>query len=240
MVPQLFAATGAFKFTDPDELPFDDMDSPKLPDRGAHLLAIHSKNYPTPKIGVLLPERHLGRDYKYITCLRAGLVDKADICPPRRRRMVPILRIDYSDRQVELSRRPGFDAIDYRRLRRSAQEDADSAISRAHSRHQATILRRRDERPVLGNFQGCPITSTTGQGPAFDPSWKDRCRIEEVFRSFMAKSLLRDYHRTATDSEPSNNLRRLLDASTIVAASQALRTTISTRDNGMEAGHQPQ
>ena len=36
-VPQLLAATGASKFTDPEELPLDDGLQPQLPVRGAHL-----------------------------------------------------------------------------------------------------------------------------------------------------------------------------------------------------------
>ena len=56
-VPQLLAATGASKFTDPEEFPVDDGLQSQLPVRGAHLRAVHSEEPPQRQDRHSLPER---------------------------------------------------------------------------------------------------------------------------------------------------------------------------------------
>ena len=56
-VPQLLAATGASKFTDPEELPVDDGFQSQLPVRGAHLRKVHSAKSSQRQDRHSLPER---------------------------------------------------------------------------------------------------------------------------------------------------------------------------------------
>src|SRR6202040_3321168 len=74
-VPQLFAGTGASKFTDPNNFPWTMGFNPNYQTEG-HIYAQYIlTNYPNAKIGVLYQNDDLGRDY--ITGLKAGLGDKA-------------------------------------------------------------------------------------------------------------------------------------------------------------------
>jgi ABC-type branched-subunit amino acid transport system substrate-binding protein len=74
-VPQLFAATGASRFTDPKNFPWTIGFNPNYQSEG-HIYAQYIlKNYPNAKIGVLYQNDDLGRDY--LTGLKDGLGDKA-------------------------------------------------------------------------------------------------------------------------------------------------------------------
>ena len=59
-VPQLFAATGASKFTDPEELPLDHGLQPELLRRGPHLRHLHSEGVSECQDRHPLPERRSG------------------------------------------------------------------------------------------------------------------------------------------------------------------------------------
>src|SRR3979411_2778404 len=74
-VPQLFAATGASKFTDPKNFPWTMGFNPNYQTEGRIYARYILKNYPNAKIGVLFQNDDLGRDY--LTGLKAGLGDKA-------------------------------------------------------------------------------------------------------------------------------------------------------------------
>src|SRR5438045_3788176 len=74
-IPQLFAATGASKFTDPKNFPWTMGFNPNYQTEGRIYAQYILKNYPNAKIGVLFQNDDLGRDY--ITGLKAGLGDKA-------------------------------------------------------------------------------------------------------------------------------------------------------------------
>jgi branched-chain amino acid transport system substrate-binding protein len=67
-VPQLFAATGASKFTDPKNFPWTMGFNPIY---GQYIL----KTYPNAKVGVLYQNDDLGKDY--LNGIKAGLGDKA-------------------------------------------------------------------------------------------------------------------------------------------------------------------
>src|SRR6266700_185713 len=74
-VPQLFAATGASKFTDPKNFPWTMGFNPNYQTEGRIYARYILKNYPNAKIGILYQNDDLGRDY--LTGIKAGLGDKA-------------------------------------------------------------------------------------------------------------------------------------------------------------------
>src|SRR6204780_4623357 len=74
-VPQLFAATGASRFTDPKNFPWTMGFNPNYQTEGRIYAQYILKNYPDAKIGILYQNDDLGRDY--LTGIKAGLGDKA-------------------------------------------------------------------------------------------------------------------------------------------------------------------
>jgi branched-chain amino acid transport system substrate-binding protein len=74
-VPQLLAATGASKFTDPTNFPWTMGFNPNYRSEGRIYGKYILSNYPDARIGVLYQNDDLGRDY--INGLKEGLGDKA-------------------------------------------------------------------------------------------------------------------------------------------------------------------
>ena len=74
-VPQLFAATGASKFTDPKNFPWTLGFNPNYQTEGRIYGQYILKSHPDAKIGILYQNDDLGRDY--LTGIKAGLGDKA-------------------------------------------------------------------------------------------------------------------------------------------------------------------
>ncbi len=74
-VPQLFAATGASKFTDPKNFPWTMGFNPNYFVEGRIYGQYILKTYPNAKVGVLYQNDDLGKDY--LNGLKAGLGDKA-------------------------------------------------------------------------------------------------------------------------------------------------------------------
>ena len=74
-VPQLFAATGASKFTDPKNYPWTLGFNPNYFVEGRIYGQYILKNYPDAKVGVLYQNDDLGRDY--LGGIKSGLGDKA-------------------------------------------------------------------------------------------------------------------------------------------------------------------
>ncbi len=74
-VPQLFAATGASKFTDPKNFPWTLGFNPNYFVEGRIYGQYILKNHPDAKIGVLYQNDDLGKDY--LNGMKAGLGDKA-------------------------------------------------------------------------------------------------------------------------------------------------------------------
>src|ERR1700720_107185 len=70
-VPQLFAATGASKFTDPKNFPWTMGFNPNYQTEGRIYAAYILKNYPNAKIGIIYQNDDLGRDY--LAGIKAGL-----------------------------------------------------------------------------------------------------------------------------------------------------------------------
>jgi len=74
-VPQLFAATGASKFTDPKNFPWTLGYNPNYFVEGRIYGQYILKQYPNARVGVLYQNDDLGRDY--LNGIKAGLGDKA-------------------------------------------------------------------------------------------------------------------------------------------------------------------
>src|ERR1700748_1501839 len=74
-VPQLFAATGASRFTDPKNFPWTMGFNPNYFVEGRIYGQYISKEHPTARIGVLYQNDDLGKDY--LNGIKAGLGDKA-------------------------------------------------------------------------------------------------------------------------------------------------------------------
>jgi len=74
-VPQLFAATGASKFTDPKNFPWTLGFNPSYFVEGRIYGQYILKQYPNAKVGVLYQNDDLGRDY--LNGIKSGLGDKA-------------------------------------------------------------------------------------------------------------------------------------------------------------------
>src|SRR6202789_2625189 len=74
-VPQLFAATGASRFTDPKNFPWTLGFNPNYFVEGRIYGQYILKNYPDAKIGVLYQNDDLGKDY--LNGIKSGLGDKA-------------------------------------------------------------------------------------------------------------------------------------------------------------------
>ena len=75
-VPQLFAATGASKFTDPKNFPWTLGFNPNYQTEGRIYGQYILKNHPDAKIGILYQNDDLGRDY--LTGIKQGLGDQYD------------------------------------------------------------------------------------------------------------------------------------------------------------------
>lgn len=73
-VPQLFAATGASRFTDPKNFPWTMGFNPNYFVEGRIYAQYILKNYPNAKIGIIYQNDDLGRDY--LAGIKAGLGDK--------------------------------------------------------------------------------------------------------------------------------------------------------------------
>ncbi len=76
-IPQLFAATGAARFTDPKNFPWTMGFNPSYLVEGRIYAQYLLKNHPNAKIGVLYQNDDLGKDY--LAGLKAGLGDKASM-----------------------------------------------------------------------------------------------------------------------------------------------------------------
>src|SRR5713226_8875561 len=74
-VPQLLAATGASRFSDPQNAPWTIGFNPNYQSEARIYAKYILKNHPDAKIGVLFQNDDLGRDY--VTGLKSGLGDKA-------------------------------------------------------------------------------------------------------------------------------------------------------------------
>ncbi|NVN85585.1 MAG: ABC transporter substrate-binding protein [Rhodopseudomonas sp.] len=184
-VPQLFAATGATRFTDPKNFPWTMGFNPNYQTEGRIYGRYILQNYPNAKIGILYQNDDLGRDY--ITGLKAALGDKA-------------AKMIVSESSYELAD-PTIDS----QIVKMKSLGADLVFNASTPKFAAQAIKKiadLDWKPVhildinatsvgavmkpagLENSKGV-ISVTYGKDP-LDPTWKDDAGMKKYF-DFMAK-----------------------------------------------------
>ncbi|MGY3693976.1 branched-chain amino acid transport system substrate-binding protein [Bradyrhizobium sp. USDA 3240] len=184
-VPQLFAATGASKFTDPKNFPWTLGFNPNYFVEGRIYGQYILKEHPNAKIGVLYQNDDLGKDY--LNGLKAGLGDKAA------KMIVAEASYEVSDptidSQVIKIKDAGADLF----FSASTPKQAAQAIKKIaelgwHPVHivdiNATSVGAVLQPAGLEASKGL-ISTNYGKDPA-DPQWKDDPGMKRYF-DFMAK-----------------------------------------------------
>ena len=216
-VPQLFAATGASKFTDPKNYPWTLGFNPNYFVEGRIYGQYIIKNYPNAKVGVLYQNDDLGKDY--LNGIKAGLGDKAATM------IVAEASYETSDPTIDLQilkiKAAGADLF----FSASTPKFAAQAIKKNaeldwHPVHildiNATSVGAVMKPAGLEASKGV-ISVNYGKDP-LDPSWKDDAGMKRYF-DFMAKyypegdkdfelQYLWLQHHPATDSCPEAVRRR--------------------------------
>jgi len=184
-VPQLFAATGATRFTDPKNFPWTMGFNPNYQTEGRIYARYILKNYPNAKIGVLFQNDDLGRDY--VTGLKAGLGDKAA-------KMI-VSEASYEladptiDSQIVKMKSLGvdlvYDASTPKFAAQAIKKIADLDWKPVHILDiNATSVGAVMKPAGLDNSKGV-ISVNYGKDP-LDPTWKDDAGMKKYFE-FMAK-----------------------------------------------------
>ena len=184
-VPQLFAATGATRFTDPKSYPWTMGFNPNYQSEGRIYAAYILKNYPDAKIGVLYQNDDLGQDY--LTGLKAGLGDKA--------KTMIVAEASYEltdptiDSQMIKLKSAGADLLyDMSTPKFAAQAIKKMAELGWKAVHildiNATSVGAVMQPAGLENSKGV-ISVNYGKDP-LDPTWKDDAGMKRYF-DFMAK-----------------------------------------------------
>jgi branched-chain amino acid transport system substrate-binding protein len=184
-VPQLFAATGASRFTDPKNFPWTMGFNPNYFVEGRIYGQYILKEYPNAKIGVLYQNDDLGRDY--LNGIKAGLGDNAA-------KMI-VAEASYEvadptiDSQVFKIKDAGADLF----FSASTPKQAAQAIKKIaemgwHPVHivdiNATSIGAVLQPAGLEASKGL-ISTNYGKDP-LDPTWKDDAGLKKYF-DFMAK-----------------------------------------------------
>jgi len=184
-VPQLFAATGASKFTDPKNFPWTLGFNPNYFVEGRIYGQYIIKNYPNAKVGILYQNDDLGKDY--LNGIKAGLGDKAGT--------MVVAEASYEvsdptiDSQILKIRDAGADLF----FSASTPKQAAQAIKKIaelgwHPVHildiNATSVGAVMKPAGLDASKGV-ISVNYGKDP-LDPTWKDDAGMKRYF-DFMAK-----------------------------------------------------
>src|ERR1700734_3192468 len=184
-VPQLFAATGASKFTDPKNFPWTLGFNPSYQTEGRIYGQYILKSHPNAKIGILYQNDDLGRDY--LTGIKSGLGDKAAT--------MIVAEASYEvtdptiDSQVLKIKDAGADLF----FSASTPKQAAQAIKKIaelgwHPVHilaiNATSVGAVLQPAGLDASKGL-ISTNYGKDPG-DPQWKDDAGMKRYFE-FMAK-----------------------------------------------------
>ena len=183
-VPQLFAATGASRFTDPKNFPWTMGYNPNYQTEGRIYAKYILKNHPNAKIAVLWQNDDLGRDY--LAGIKSGLGDKVSMI--------------VADASYELAD-PTIDS----QIVRLKSSGADVFFNASTPKFAAQAIRKAADlgwKPVhildinaisvgavlqpagLENSKGL-ITVNYGKDP-LDPQWKDDAGMKRFF-AFMEK-----------------------------------------------------
>ena len=184
-VPQLFAATGASRFTDPKNFPWTMGFNPNYQSEGRIYGKYILANYPNAKIGVLFQNDDLGRDY--VTGLKEGLGDKA--------KTMIVGETSYEltdptiDSQIVKLKSLGadlfYDASTPKFAAQAIKKIADLAWKPVHILDiNATSVGAVMKPAGMENSKGI-ISVNYGKDP-LDPKWKDDAGMKKFF-AFMAK-----------------------------------------------------
>ena len=180
-VPQLFAATGASKFTDPKNFPWTMGFNPNYFVEGRIYGQYILKEHPNAKIGVLYQNDDLGKDY--LNGIKSGLGDKAA------KMIVAEASYEVSDptinSQILKIKDAGADLF----FSATTPKQAAQAIKKIHELNwkpvhildiNATSVGAVMKPAGLEASKGV-ISVNYGKDP-LDPTWKDDAGHEEVFR----------------------------------------------------------
>jgi branched-chain amino acid transport system substrate-binding protein len=184
-VPQLFAATGASRFTDPKNFPWTMGFNPNYQTEGRIYAQYILKNFPSAKIGIIYQNDDLGRDY--LTGLKEGLGDKA--------KTMIVAETSYEltdptiDSQIVKLKTVGadlvFDASTPKFAAQAIKKIADLDWKPVHILDiNATSVGAVMKPAGLENSKGV-ISVNYGKDP-LDPVWKDDPGMKKYF-AFMAK-----------------------------------------------------
>jgi branched-chain amino acid transport system substrate-binding protein len=184
-VPQLFAGTGASRFTDPKNFPWTMGFNPNYQTEGRIYAQYILKNYPNAKIGVLYQNDDLGRDY--LTGLKDGLGDKA--------KTMIVAETSYElsdptiDSQIVQLKSAGadvfYDASTPKFAAQAIKKVADLGWKPVHILDiNATSVGAVMKPAGLDNSKDV-ISVNYGKDP-LDPTWKDDAGMKKYF-AFMAK-----------------------------------------------------
>jgi branched-chain amino acid transport system substrate-binding protein len=184
-VPQLFAATGASRFTDPKNFPWTMGFNPNYQSEGRIYAKYVLKNYPNAKIGILYQNDDLGRDY--LIGMKDGLGDKA--------KTMIVAEASYEltdptiDSQIVQLKTAGadlvFDASTPKFAAQAIKKIADLNWKPVHILDiNATSVGAVMKPAGLENSNG--VISVNYMKDALDPTWKDDAGLKKYF-AFMAK-----------------------------------------------------
>jgi len=184
-VPQLFAATGASRFTDPKNYPWTMGFNPNYQSEGRIYGKYILTNYPNAKIGILFQNDDLGRDY--VTGLKEALGDKA--------KTMIVAETSYEltdptiDSQIVKIKSAGadlvYDASTPKFAAQAIKKIADLAWKPVHILDiNATSVGAVMKPAGLENSKGV-ISTNYGKDP-LDPAWKNDPGMKKYFE-FMAK-----------------------------------------------------
>jgi branched-chain amino acid transport system substrate-binding protein len=184
-VPQLFAATGASRFTDPKNFPWTMGFNPNYQTEGRIYGRYILQNYPNAKVGIIYQNDDLGRDY--LTGIKAGLGDKAASM------IVAETSYELSDPTIDsqivklksLGADLVFDASTPKFAAQAIKKIADLGWKPVHILDINSVSVGAVMQPAgLENSKGI-ISTIYGKDPA-DPTWKDDAGMKKYF-AFMAK-----------------------------------------------------
>jgi ABC-type branched-subunit amino acid transport system substrate-binding protein len=184
-VPQLFAATGASRFTDPKNFPWTMGFNPNYFVEGRIYGQYIIKNHPNAKIGILYQNDDLGRDY--LNGIKAGLGDKAASM------IVTEASYEVSDPTVDSQILKIKDAGADLFFSATTPKQAAQAIKKIHELdwHPVQIVDINATsvgavlKPAGLEASKGVISTNYGKDP-LDPTWKDDPGMKKYFE-FMAK-----------------------------------------------------
>jgi ABC-type branched-subunit amino acid transport system substrate-binding protein len=184
-VPQLFAATGASKFTDPKNFPWTMGYNPNYFVEGKIYGQFILKEHPNAKIGILWQNDDLGKDY--VNGLKAGLGDKAA------KMIVAEASYEVSDPTIDSQVLKIKDAGADLFYSASTPKQAAQAIRKIHELNWKPVhILDINASPVSATLKPAGLEASKGvisvnygKDPA-DPTWKDDAGLKK-YLAFMDK-----------------------------------------------------